>query len=327
MFRKRLLNKLLLSCGVACGAALLLAWADSAGAYTILGGLYGGHGSGHAALNGALVGMGAILLLMVISYFMDVGMFAALLPFVTAPHHAQLEGQQAFAYAPAYAAHIPLKAPGLTPSRSWGGAYVGAHVGYGFGSNQWTDTFGDLAGVPGGKLGVNSEGLIGGVQLGYNWQRGPWVLGVEGEFSGSAINGDVTVNLPPATGTFTSETNWLASVTGRLGYAFASGRGGNSLIYVKGGAAWAEFNHRFVLNGAIGPFVFPEISKTASGWTVGGGFETMLGRSNWSLRAEYMFYDFGSDSYTFSHPVFGPARMDIDQQVHVSKIGVNYRFN
>jgi outer membrane immunogenic protein len=340
--RHRKLAVLLL--GVACSVGWSIAGPDSATAYTILDGLFGGSGSNQATTNGLMLGLGIVLLFMLMSSFMDfstVGLFLTQTPFgplmqiltlfftpFFSPFYAQAD-YSALGYArPVYGASMPLKALAPAPARSWDGAYVGLHLGYGFGHNEWRDTFGDLAGVPGGKLGVGSEGFLGGIQLGYNWQRGPWVLGIEGEFSGAGINGDVTVNLPPATGTFTSETNWIASLTGRVGYAFTTGARNNSLVYVKGGAAFADFSHKFVLNGALGPFVFPEQDKVASGYTIGGGLETMLGRnSKWSMRAEYMYYDFGSDRYQFSHPIFGIARIDIDQQIHVSKIGLNYRFN
>jgi outer membrane immunogenic protein len=322
--------------GLACVVGLSLAITDQATAYTILGGLFGGEGSGRTAINGLMLGLLVIAIMATLTMFSDFG-FLANTPFgaflntiatILNPQYAMLDSNHALAYArPVYGASMPLKALAPAPARSWDGAYVGLHLGYGFGSNEWRDTFGDLAGVPGGKLGVGSEGFLGGIQLGYNWQRGPWVLGIEGEFSGAGLNGDVTVNLPPATGTFTSETNWIASITGRAGYAFTTGGRNNSLVYVKGGAAFADFSHKFVLNGALGPFVFPEQDKVATGYTIGGGLETMLGRSRWSMRAEYMYYDFGSDRYTFSHPVFGLARIDIDQQIHVSKIGLNYRFN
>jgi outer membrane immunogenic protein len=315
---------------------LSLAVTDQATAYTILGGLFGGSDSGDVARNGLIVGFLVLAIMLLFTQFGDVG-FLANTPFGTFlniiatffnPQYAMYDGNHLLAHSPpVYAASMPLKGPQFASTRGWDGAYVGLHLGYGFGSNEWRDTFGDLAGVAGGRLGVNSEGFLGGVQLGYNWQRGPWVFGIEGEFSGAGLNGDVTVNLPPATGTFTSETNWIASITGRVGYSFAAGRGNNSLAYVKGGAAWADYSHRFVLNGALGPFVFPDQDKIASGYTIGGGIETMLGRSRWSMRAEYMYYDFGSDQYVFSHPIFGLARMDIDQQIHVSKIGLNYRFN
>jgi outer membrane immunogenic protein len=216
---------------------------------------------------------------------------------------------------------LVTKAPPAMRSYGWQGAYIGGHVGWGFGTDRWTDTFGDVAGIAGSSLGMKTNGFIGGAQLGYNFQAGHWVYGVEGQFSWSAIKGDESGSLPPATGTFDSRNRWLASVTGRVGYALP-----RSLIYLKGGAAWTDYSHDFLLNGVAGPLIFPGTSGTRSGWTIGGGIERAI-NDNWSFRTEYAFYDFGSEGYNTSHPLFGPARMNIEQQIHTVTFGVNYRFN
>jgi outer membrane immunogenic protein len=229
-------------------------------------------------------------------------------------------------YAAKPRAAMPVKAIAARPATPWRGFYVGGNVGWGTGNNEWVDTFGDLAGVPGDRLHVNTSGILGGVHAGYEQQFGRWVLGVEGDFAWSGMDGERSANLPPATGVFNSETNWLGSVTGRVGYLYRDFIFKQTgLVYVKGGAAFAEFSHSFVLNGAIGPFVFPEQSATVAGWTIGAGTEFALNH-NWAARIETMYYDFGSERYTFSHPVFGPARFDTDQTLIVTKVGLTYRF-
>jgi outer membrane immunogenic protein len=224
----------------------------------------------------------------------------------------------AMAYAP-FQGMVTKAAPAVR-SYGWQGAYIGGHVGWGFGAEKWTDTFGDVAGIAGSSLATRTNGFMGGVQAGYNFQSGRWVYGLEGQFSGSAIKGDDSGSLPPAVGTFTSKNKWLASVTGRVGYALP-----RSLIYLKGGAAWTDYSHDFRLDGAFGPIVFPGTSGTRSGWTIGGGIERAID-DNWSIRSEYAFYDFGREAYNTAYTGFGPARMNVEQQIHTVTIGVNYRF-
>src|SRR5690606_16838511 len=97
----------------------------------------------------------------------------------------------------------------------------------------------------------------------------------------------------------------------RVGYASGPG-----LFYVKGGGAWADEDHL-----ARTPGVF-RASETRSGWTVGLGYEYDFG-SNWSAKLEYSYIDFGKERVTFSP---GAEFLDIDQDMHVVKWGLNYRF-
>jgi len=107
--------------------------------------------------------------------------------------------------------------------------------------------------------------------------------------------------------TFSSDHNWYATLTGRVGYAWD-----NWLWYVKGGAAWSDMEYRF---GGFGT-----LSDTRVGWTVGTGVEWALA-PQWSAKLEYNFLDFGKDTFNFAaRPV------DVDTHVHLVKAGINYRF-
>jgi outer membrane immunogenic protein len=234
--------------------------------------------------------------------------------------------QSALAYANR---RVPLKAPEdrrpFSP-QPWGGFYIGADLGSIGGPSTWTDTFGDLAGVPGDKLRVDQSGVLGGLHAGYDVRSGQWIYGIEGNVSWSGGKGDATLVLPPAVGTFTSETQWLASAMGRAGILLPGPFANQSSVaYVKAGVAFAEFRNSFVLNGALGPFVFPAISNTSVGFALGGGIDMSIGE-NWSVRTELTYYDFGKEQVTFSHPIFGPARMDIENRFLVSKIGLTKHF-
>lgn len=188
---------------------------------------------------------------------------------------------------------MPVKAPAMVaPVNTFAGFYVGAHLGYGWGARDDSDT----------------DGFIGGGQLGYNWQIQNWVLGLEGQFSGSAMDGRSAV--PGAS--IATDINWLGSVTGKLGYAVSP----VALLYAKGGFAFADYDYAATALGSTST-----VGKTRTGWTAGGGLEWAFAPS-WSAMVEYQYYDFGSDTFTFTN--LGPV--DLDSSIHALKVGVNYRF-
>lgn len=225
---------------------------------------------------------------------------------------------------PASAADIapqPYRAPALVPvAYNWTGFYVGAHAGYGWGSKDWDQTFtsGPFA-LDRSATSANVNGFLGGGQIGANWQTGQWVFGLEGDWSWTNADGCSSHVLSP---TFSGCTNanWYATVTGRLGVA-----NDRSLIYAKGGVAFADEDHFITFNGVP---TTSTSNNTRTGWMAGAGLEYALS-NNWSIKAEYNFMDFGKDNNTFNYtanPAGLTERWDISQQVHVVKLGVNYRF-
>jgi outer membrane immunogenic protein len=146
-----------------------------------------------------------------------------------------------------------------------------------------------------------------------------WVFGIEGDFSASDVSGCTRFNTIALAGC--TDVNWYATVTGRLGIAFD-----RSLLYVKGGAAFTDEDHFIVSTAAGGGTASTSISNSRTGWTVGAGLEYALW-DNWSAKIEYNFMDFGTDNRTMTGVAGGTTNFDIDQQVHVVKFGVNYRFN
>ena len=218
---------------------------------------------------------------------------------------------------PALAADLPVKAPvaPVVAPYNWTGFYVGANLGGAWGKTQYTDPLAP-AGVA-NTFNTDPDGFIGGGQVGLNYQIGPWVFGVEGEFSWSKLRGSgrgpVT---PPAGSTLDTDANWIATAAGRVGYA-----SDRWLFYVKGGAAWINVDHSF---SNIGPPAFTtSVRETHNGWTVGTGIEWAFART-WSAKVEYDYMDFGTDSLVFSALGF-PFLLDVKQQIHAVKFGVNYR--
>jgi opacity protein-like surface antigen len=123
----------------------------------------------------------------------------------------------------------------------WTGFYVGGHVGAAVGTANFADPFGSS--IFGDN--VTTPGFLAGGQIGYNWQvpNSPWVLGVEGDISGLVSNG--TNTCLAFSGLFvsancSSRPDVTGTLTGRVGYAF--GPSGTTLIYAKGGGAWAHDN-------------------------------------------------------------------------------------
>ena len=223
----------------------------------------------------------------------------------------------------ASAADLPRKAPVYTPpplppAFTWTGCYIGAHAGGGWGDK----TISVPSLLPGVSVTGHVDGFLGGGQVGCNLQfGGNWVIGLEGEGSAADIRGDVTRTILGITGTGSAKTNWIASATGRLGWAWD-----RWLIYGKGGAAWAHDEYSAV----IPVFLEQETAnQTRAGWTVGGGVEWAF-LNNWSVKAEYDYYDFGSSSVTLvgtfaGAPIAVPG-VEIRQRISAGKLGINYRF-
>lgn len=216
------------------------------------------------------------------------------------------------------------KAPPPVAVYNWTGFYVGAHVGGAWGDKDFTLTddnlaFVDFPGFPNFRS-HDVSGLIAGGQIGFNWQApgSNWVLGIEAQASWSNADGEHTFETG-AGGAFgfRTEVEWLGTVTGRLGYAFD-----RVLVYAKGGFAFAHDKYEWF---SVGEFEGVFSDHTRTGWTVGGGIEFALA-GNWSVKGEYNYMDLGKKDVTFTLDGGGFATFDVDQQIHVAKFGVNYRF-
>ena len=208
---------------------------------------------------------------------------------------------------------------------NWTGCYIGGHVGGGWANKKWSDAGGTFF-APGTVLADHDpDGFLGGGQIGCDYQTGPWVFGVEGQASWSNLEKDSTFTIQffgtiPIT--TRSEIDFIATATGRVGYAFD-----RALIYAKGGVAWAHDKYSaFRSDGRLAA----SASDTPAGWTVGGGGEYAFA-PNWSAKVEYNFIDFGTNRNTFTCTAAAAglcvtAPIDIYQHIHTVKVGLNYRF-
>lgn len=210
----------------------------------------------------------------------------------------------------ASAADLPrsvYKAPAMVaPAFSWTGFYIGANVGYGWGDGDGTATVGGLTGPVSGS----SSGILGGGQIGYNWQTGPLVFGVEADIQATGIDGSVT---GPNFINGKSSVPWFGTIRGRLGYAWD-----RVMLYATGGGVYGEgrLKGTSLVNGTSF-----DNSATAWTWTVGGGIEYMF-MPAWSAKVEYLYTDTPDKVPT------APFTTAINGSVHgnIVRVGVNYHF-
>ncbi len=254
------------------------------------------------------------------------------------------------------------------PAFSWTGCFVGAHWGWGWGRKDLDEhftsdiTFGGVRVVTfADDVASNtldtSGGIFGG-QVGCDYQFGfgkgaglfgNWVIGIQADIAGADINGFGTDPIGAAffpesasvVDRIAVKTDFLSSVTGRLGVTIFP----QSLLYVKGGVAWAH--DRWDLHGAFNNLALSfggtrrllagttEVDETRTGWTVGVGAEWAF-MPNWSAWVEWDHYDFGTRTLldvSASVPLGGgfffnqTDFLQDKQRIETVKIGVNYRFN
>jgi outer membrane immunogenic protein len=206
----------------------------------------------------------------------------------------------------------PSYAPGYNPT--WTGFYVGVNGGY-----SWSD-YSDQFAVPAiGFSGLSPEGGFGGGQIGYDWQVGHFVFGIEADIQGSAIDDNKT-----ALGVvdFRSSLDYFGTVRGRLGYAF-----GPSLLYATAGFAYGGVKNEIAVPGVID---FRN-AETATGYTIGGGYEYKFNRV-WSVKAEYQYIDLGRSDPTLAGvgdictAAAGTLKCR-DDGYHTVRLGLNYHFD
>jgi opacity protein-like surface antigen len=232
---------------------------------------------------------------------------------------------------PALGADMRVKGPPPVPLFTWTSCFLGMHAGGGWAQKDVTDPVQLVQDAfEGGPVttGVTtasispSGGVVGG-QFGCDYQFAPnWVIGVEGAASGADIKSNTLVVLPLGdpgdSALVTARTDFLASVTGRLGYAVD-----RWLFYVRGGAAWA--GDKFTVTGAfLGTGFGFEGLDTRPGWTVGAGVEWAFSGS-WSARLEYDYYGLGTRTILMTDTLNALSGfVDVKQNVQTVKVGVNF---
>jgi outer membrane immunogenic protein len=242
----------------------------------------------------------------------------------------------------AFAADLPSRAPPPVylppaPIFTWTGIYIGGQVGYAWasGNNNFTgfDPFFDTGTFLSTNLNGNPSGVIGGANVGYNYQINQWVLGLEGSVDGTSLSNTAAAIFPDGT-TLSAHSNAdiQGSIRGRVGIAWD-----RALIYATGGVAFGGFNTNVsianpgtTLLGAAPFFASGNVSTTRVGWTVGGGIQYAI-TNNWSVRAEYRYTNWGTlnDGSLSGGTVAGTAFFDGNRHLNQNQVqvGFDYKFD
>ena len=224
--------------------------------------------------------------------------------------------------APAAAADMaarPYKAapvPYAAPMYDWSGFYIGANGGWGDSRNCW-GVVTLAAGTIADGCSTRSGGVLGG-QLGYRWQSGQFVFGLEGQGDWADLSGSrVSLNFPAfRTG---ARVDAVGLITGQIGYAW-----NNSLFYLKGGAATVRNRYDIWTN--PGGVLVATGSSNKWGGTVGVGWEYGFA-PNWSFGIEYDRLFMGDANNSFSFPTAPAGAFNrIGQDVDLLTLRINYRF-
>lgn len=206
----------------------------------------------------------------------------------------------------AYAADLPARAPVpytkapvmVSPATNWSGFYIGAMGGYG------SENTSDPLGIKGG---------FGGGTIGYNWQFGQFVTGIEADGAWADINNSSTQIIGNVPITASAKVDSMATIRGRFGVAFDQ-----VLLYGTAGLALADAKL-----GASAPGVSLSDSQTLTGWTAGAGIEWMF-MPRWSLKAEYLYRSFGGQ--TFFAAQLPPGIQTGTLNINSGQVGINYHF-
>jgi opacity protein-like surface antigen len=204
---------------------------------------------------------------------------------------------------------------------TWAGFYLGAHGGYGWGDDPFSNRL-PLNGVP--LSGVKSSGSVAGFHAGANWQSRSVVGGLELDISGADIKGTTSNAVGATVASQTDKFDRLGSVRARLGYLVTPG----ILLYGTGGLGWTQFTTAQDTPGTTPtPFITP---NWLFGWVGGFGLEGRIGDSNWLARLEYLHYDFGN-SGSFSQFTPAGALVTSNSSGHLTadlvRAGLSYKLN
>jgi outer membrane immunogenic protein len=254
---------------------------------------------------------------------------------------------------PAMAADLPVKAPPPVAVFNWTGFYVGGNLGYSWGRSTNNENFfaAGFGGGPGSTscavngnqnnfafCAANSDqnklnGVIGGIEVGYNWQTNNYLVGVEADFQGSGqkgsqrftasaptganflLGGTITPIVSTLAGAYTQKLDWLGTLRGRVGVVQ-----NRWLLFATGGLAYGEVksNGTVSATGTATPAAAPfadcgnaasscpflplgswSDAQTRIGWTLGVGVEQAIA-GNWSWKVEYLHVDLGKVTTGFA---------------------------
>jgi len=209
---------------------------------------------------------------------------------------------------PSPAADLPRKAPQYyspAPVYTWNGLYLGVNGGYAWGTANFSNALGSFDAN-------NQTGWLAGPTIGYNFQTGTWVFGLEGDvdyawLKGNAVN---TFGAGCAGGGGCDVKNtFFATARGRVGYAWD-----RFMPYITGGGAFGSIK--------MTPAAGTSETDNKFGWTLGAGLEYAFGGA-WSTKLEYLYVDLGNAT---CDPATCGIATTVNFKANVVRLGVNYKF-
>jgi outer membrane immunogenic protein len=246
----------------------------------------------------------------------------------------------------AFAADMPVRPAAAPAVTNWNGWYVGLNAGGGFQSQDVSITstggpfpissnflffmFGPAAAASGITVPMWSSGAMGGFTVGWNWQAGWWLAGIEADIDCANITGNNQIGPAGITLQVNNTLDRFGTVRGRLGVL----AGSQFLLY---GTAGFAYGRNTIELSAICPGCLPPANlynqdrATKTGWTAGGGIEWNF-FSNWTVKGEYLYADLGSQttSVTYFTPpppgIPGSVTFQNNDRYHIVRFGVNYIF-
>jgi outer membrane immunogenic protein len=214
-------------------------------------------------------------------------------------------------------AEMPSKAPIYVPApvADWSGGYIGVQGGV-----VRRDALAQL-GIFGFEFDGSKSGGTAGAVLGYNWQQGPFVYGLEGDWNWIGAKTSHLANFGQTSTSF--DVNSLSTIRGRAGLAL-----GSTLFYLTGGAAFGHVKNAFafLIDGDVAAS-FTQ-NETKAGWTVGAGVEHMFA-PNWTARAEWRYVNLGKIGVTCTGTSScGEVPLgEFSNTLMLGLVGVNYKFS
>jgi len=237
----------------------------------------------------------------------------------------------------ALAADLPSRkapvAPPPPPPPMWTGFYAGLNIGGGFDAGNGNKNAYNLFGANGGVTNAMSAGVIGGGQIGYNYQIKSLglggmgaLIGAEADFQGTSMGSNGSGTTYTYFGNLSSNQGvsvpWFGTVRGRIGLTVMP----TLLVYGTGGFAYADVQR----NGGL--FGLNNGSATQTGWTAGGGAEWMF-MPNWSAKVEYLYTDVSGGGNNNNNWLYqnnlglGLNSVNNHTRWNTVRAGVNYHFN
>jgi outer membrane immunogenic protein len=226
------------------------------------------------------------------------------------------------------------------PGYDWTGIYIGANVGFGLGQSSDTSALSAGPVLFSDTNRSKMDGVVGGAQIGYNWQMQNWLWGVESDFQGTGQRSTHSFTCPSGVCTafvgvppvllpgpalpvsLTQQLDWFGTVRLRGGFLMSP----NVLLYATGGLAYGQVNSHSTLVGTT------TSSIIRPGWTVGAGIEGVI-VGDWTAKLEYLYVDLGRVSDTLNSAVVSPDGITLllgSFSSHVTdnivRVGFNYKF-